>query len=63
MSLICMFECFASMYINVLRACLMPTEARRRSQHPLELELQTGTTYYVGSGSQTWVLCERSGCF
>lgn len=48
--LLCMYGCFASLYVCILHACLMPVEVRRDNQI-----LRTGVTYrWMLSSHECW---------
>lgn len=55
--LLCMYGCFASLYVCIPHACLMPVEARRDNQIP-----RTAVTYRWVL-SPTWVLGREHGSF
>lgn len=53
------YEQFVWIYVYVSLVCLVLKIVRRGHQDPLYLET---TSYHVGPGNQTWVLCNSDKC-
>lgn len=51
---------FACIHVYVSHTCLVPEEARRWHQIPIELELPMVVCCHVGVKNQNFVLCKRS---
>lgn len=56
------YGCFACFHICTPGVCLVPREARREGQNPLELELQAFLGHHVCAGNQILILWKSIQC-
>lgn len=51
-----------SAFVPLYHVHIVPTEARRRCQPPLEPESQMIVKHQMDAGNQTWILCKSIKC-